>query len=263
MSSLTSNIAADDSWLNIKDDDTRDLLRRILDRLDNIDVRGSGVVIPAGFITDLMLAGAISSSKYGAGSIPATAYQDLSITLNKLAVGILAANATGQAKMAAAYILNAHLSLACVGTLNYQLLSVTAAIIADLNVTPQKLSAPLAAAIQGTPAFTIGVETANIIRVTVQLKDSNGVNLAVPCVCRAWLSDAAGGAVTAVAPSVGTVIGTVGIVIDSIAANKHLIVASNASGVFDLDVKEAAAKTWYLNIEYAGKLFSSGAITFV
>lgn len=262
MSSLT-NAARDDRWLGISDSFLRDVLRDVLDRLDNLDTRGTGLLIPDGYVTAAMLAaGAIISTKYGTNSIPSTAYGDLTIGTSKLAVGCLSADAAGRAKMASAFIQNSHLSVDCVETLNLKTGSVTADRIADLNVTTQKLAAALAAVIQGTPAFTVGAEAANIIRVSVQLKDVSGANLAVPYIVRAWLSDTSGGPVTATTPSGGTVVGTAGVIVDSHQADKHLIIASDASGLLNLDITEAGSQTWYLNIEYAGKLFSSGAITF-
>ena len=124
------------------------------------------------------------------------------------------------------------------------------------------LATAIQALVQGTPTFTVGVEGGNKINVAVQLKDAAGSALAAKHVVRAWLSDTAGAAVTNTAPSGAVAIGTKGVVIASKTAKTHLAIASAVDGIFDLDITEAGVATWYLNIEYAGKLFSSGAITF-
>lgn len=115
---------------------------------------------------------------------------------------------------------------------------------------------------QGTPTITVGSESGDVINVAVQLKDAAGENVASAHVVRAWLSDSAGGEVTSTAPSGSVAIGTNGVVIAEHTAKTHLVVAGNASGQFDINITEAGARTWYLNLEYQGKLFSSAAITF-
>ena len=64
------------------------------------------------------------------------------------------------------------------------------------------------------PANVVGAEVANVIRVTVQLKDAAGTNLAFTAGCNAWLSDTAGGAVTGTVPG-ALAISTAGIIVTS------------------------------------------------
>ena len=130
------------------------------------------------------------------------------------------------------------------------------------QLTSAELTATLAALVQGTPGFVVGAEGGDIINVSCQLKDCNGVNLAAAHVVQAWLSDTAGAAVTADPPSGAVAIGAAGTVIAEHTAKTHLVVATNAAGLFDLNIAEAGVDTWYLNVEYAGKVFSSAAITF-
>jgi hypothetical protein len=119
------------------------------------------------------------------------------------------------------------------------------------------------ALLNGAPTFTIGAETGGTtINVAVQMKDYAGANLACKTMVRVWLSDAAEGAVTGDPPSGTVLVGTNGVIIDSHVAKVHLLVLTNATGAFDLNIIEAAGDTWYMNVEYQGKIYTSGAITF-
>lgn len=114
----------------------------------------------------------------------------------------------------------------------------------------------LGAAVPGTPSFTVGEEASDVINVAVQLKDAKGANVAAKTVVRAWLSDTSGAALSASAPSGTVVIGTNGVIIASLTAKTHLIIITNATGQFDLNITEAGAKSYHLNIEVDGKHFS-------
>ena len=135
----------------------------------------------------------------------------------------------------------------------------------DLQVAPPVIVSDLPASvgnlIQGLPTITIGAEVANVIRVGVQLKDVLGNNIASTFACNVWLSDAAGGGLTGTVPG-AVAIGTAGVIVYSFVASEYFYIATNTAGFFDLDITYILAKTYYLNVEYQGKVFSSTAITF-
>lgn len=115
----------------------------------------------------------------------------------------------------------------------------------------------------GNATFTVGSETANVIRVTVQLKDREGSNLAIAAGVQAYLSDNSNGAsLVATAPSGGWVIATTGVMIPMVADKAATFVCST-SGLFNVDITEAAGKTVYLVVILPlGNLKISSAITF-
>jgi len=117
------------------------------------------------------------------------------------------------------------------------------------------------ALLMGAPAFTVGVESGgNVINVAVQLKDSQGVNLAYSAVVQVWLSDTAGAALSGTPPSSTVVIGTNGVLVASYTAKTHLLIRSNTSGQFDLNITEAGAKSFYINVDTGqGAYFSQQA----
>jgi hypothetical protein len=136
--------------------------------------------------------------------------------------------------------------------------AITSAKVLDGTLTAADLAAALAALIQGTPTFTVGAEAVDVINIAVQLKDSNGVALAAKHVVRAWLSDTAGAALSGTPPSGTVVIGTNGVIVASLTAKTHLVIITDASGRFDLNITEAGVKSFFLNVEYQGKHFSQG-----
>jgi hypothetical protein len=111
--------------------------------------------------------------------------------------------------------------------------------------------------------FTVGAEAADVINVALQVVDGDGRALALQLALLAWLSDTAGAALTATAPSAGTAIGTDGVIIVEHTAETLLELLTDADGVLDLDIGEAGADTWYLNVRLpGGAIVSSGAIAF-
>lgn len=187
---------------------------------------------------------------------------DAELTAGSVGATELASNAVTTVKITDANVTAAKLAADAVETAKILDANVTTAKIADANVTAAKLAAALVALIQGTPAFTVGAEATDVINVSCQLKDANAVAIAAAHVLRVWLSDAAGGALCAAAPSGTVVIGTNGVIVDSHVAKTHLVVATSAAGLFDLNITEVGAKTLYVNVEYQGKVFTSGAVTF-
>ena len=114
-----------------------------------------------------------------------------------------------------------------------------------------------------TVELTVGAEGADVINVAGQIQDAEGNDLAEQKSFFAWLSDTALAAATAAAPSAGVAIGSDGVIIVEHTAEIIFEILTDAVGVFDIDIGEAAADTWYLNIRLAnGDLVSSTAITF-
>lgn len=119
--------------------------------------------------------------------------------------------------------------------------------------------APLAATIAAP-----GAEGGNVIRVSVQLTDGNGADLAVRGAVDWYLSsDANGDTVTGTAPDGGVAAGTDGQVISYVAGTAGKAI-SEADGDIDFDITHAAgALTVYLQIILANGLkVPSVAITF-
>lgn len=111
--------------------------------------------------------------------------------------------------------------------------------------------------------ITVGVEVPNVINVSLQVVDGQGVALAQQLSLFAWLSDTAGAALTGTAPSVGTAIGTLGTIIVEHTAETLFELLTDANGALDLDIEEALVDTWFLNVRLpGGSIVSSAAITF-
>lgn len=233
----------DQGWLKLREnlspaqliDLLRQLFRRIFDRLDALDLRGTGVVVPDESITTSKLA-------------------DSAVTPAKVAASVAGNGLAGGGGSALAVnVDNSTLEISS-DTVRQK----------DSGTTGAKLSATVQAAIQGTPAFVVGAEAGNVINVDVQLKDINATALSAGYVVMAWLSSSAGGAVTATAPDTSAAIGTDGLIIQEIQTRKQWWVKCHTNGQFDLNLGHAAgAGTWYLNLAGAdGRVHSSGAITF-
>lgn len=112
-------------------------------------------------------------------------------------------------------------------------------------------------------SFTIGNEAAHVRRVSIQLKDDAGADLAQRGSVLAYLAgDAAGDTIAAAAPSGGVAIGVDGLAIPLV-AGKVLQLVSEADGDIDLDITEATAKSFYLVLVLPnGSLVVSNAIAF-
>ena len=112
--------------------------------------------------------------------------------------------------------------------------------------------------------FTVAAQAANVINVALQVLDGDGQPWAQQLSFLAWLSDTAGAALTGTTPSVGTSIGTDGVIIVEHTAETLLELLTDAAGVLDLDIEEAGADTWFLNVRLpGGQIQSSATITFV
>jgi hypothetical protein len=112
-------------------------------------------------------------------------------------------------------------------------------------------------------SFVIGPETANVINVGIQLKDSGNAELAVRGSIFGYLSDDANGdSLVATAPTT-VAIGTDG-TIAALIAGKFFAIWSEADGDIDINITlSAGAATYYLVLVMpSGKRVISGAITF-
>ncbi|QPC81064.1 hypothetical protein G4Y79_15275 [Phototrophicus methaneseepsis] len=116
----------------------------------------------------------------------------------------------------------------------------------------------------GNVEFTVGAESTNSIKVTVQVKDGAGDDVAAPTALWFYLSDDSGGAgVTATAPDGDIAVGTDGAILAEATADKVFLILSEADGDIDLDIGEAAGGTWYLvAVLPDGHISVSDAITF-
>lgn len=113
-------------------------------------------------------------------------------------------------------------------------------------------------------AFTIGAEAANAINVAVQIKSDKGqAAIASRRFLQVYLATSNTGATLAAAPDGGMAIGTNGVVLGALIANRMVSVLTDASGRFDLTLTESTAKSFYMVVVMpSGRLVVSGAITF-
>jgi len=121
----------------------------------------------------------------------------------------------------------------------------------------------VASGVAFTASFVIGAEAANVINVGVQLKDADGVDLAVHGSVFGYLSDDANGnSITATVPSGGFVIGTDGLAIE-VVADKAAHFISEADGDIDINITHTGTNDYYLVLVMPnGKLVVSAIINF-
>lgn len=113
-----------------------------------------------------------------------------------------------------------------------------------------------------TGAGTAGAETGgNTIAVTTQAVDAQGNTIASQRSFFMWLSDTAGGTVTADPPSGGTS-ATTGVIITEHVADVALEVITDVNGVFVLSIVEAGADSWYVNVRNPDGTVTSTLVTF-
>lgn len=103
-------------------------------------------------------------------------------------------------------------------------------------------------------SFTVGDESANAVQTGI--RTALGTYSLLHC----WLADQAGGGETATAPS--SVTFNAGTVLHTLTANKHFLVLTPATGVLDVTVSYAGAKTWYWGVSRLGRAFYSSALSF-
>jgi hypothetical protein len=112
-------------------------------------------------------------------------------------------------------------------------------------------------------AASIGAETADTIRVGMQLEDAGGNALARRWRGEVWLSDAAFGDLAPTAPDAGLSVATGAQLGAPIIADKHLRVISDAAGLIEIDVSDTGSPTFYMMSAGGGAdLIAAGPLTF-
>ncbi len=112
------------------------------------------------------------------------------------------------------------------------------------------------------PALSVGLEAANAIDVTIQVKNVKGENVSEVRVLELWLSDTSSGWETATAPDTSMAVQT-GVTMDVPTANKRLRVMTNANGQAVIRITETGAATWFMGVKLQDLIAYSTAITFV
>ena len=112
-----------------------------------------------------------------------------------------------------------------------------------------------------TLLLSAGAESGDNIDVTVQVKDALGQNLAIRGLVRMWVGDAAFGGEAAAAPDGGMSVPT-GTLMQTITANKQIVVLTDATGKAVLRLTQSGSKTFYLMAELDGRAYASGALVF-
>jgi len=117
------------------------------------------------------------------------------------------------------------------------------------------------ATIPFTVEFTIGIEAAQVINVACQIKDFQLAGMAAETPLQYYLSsDAAGD--TPVTADTDISIGTNGVILHELVADRSGIAKTNATGQIDLDIEDTGVLTHYLNIILPDRIITSTAITF-
>jgi len=125
----------------------------------------------------------------------------------------------------------------------------------------KKKSLPFQTGVVGDVSFTVGAEATNVVNVAGQVKDENGKAITQRVMLHVWLSDVATGlGLCAVAPSGTVVIGTNGTILASIVAKTCLLIQTDASGRFDLNITEAGAKTLYVGARLPDGTFKVSSV---
>lgn len=110
--------------------------------------------------------------------------------------------------------------------------------------------------------FTIGIEAANVIRVSAQLLNPNQQNFGAYGAVKFWLSNHATNGSIATVSSGGIAAGANGNVVEDIADLSGFLF-TNSDGAVDIDITETATPTFYLYVLLpSGQVVISGPITF-
>lgn len=111
-------------------------------------------------------------------------------------------------------------------------------------------------------SITVGAEVTNVRAITIQLKDSNGADLAERATVRAFvMADANGDAFATTGGSTGIAIGTDGALL-AVVAKKAFIIISEADGDIDLTWTDTGTEVCYLHLELPnGRRVVSDALT--
>jgi hypothetical protein len=108
---------------------------------------------------------------------------------------------------------------------------------------------------------TEGATASNCIRVTATFANANGQALSEQVQSDMWISDSSIGlGFTASAPTT-IAVGSKGGV-GAVTAGKYFKLATNASGVVEIDITDAGTSTWYVCVGLPNGRFSVLAVTF-
>lgn len=111
-------------------------------------------------------------------------------------------------------------------------------------------------------SITVGAENTNVRAITIQLKDSNGHDVAERTVVEAFVfADANGDAFATTGGSTGIAIGTDGALL-ALVAKKAFILISEADGDIDLTWTDTGTEAAYLALRLpTGRVIISSALT--
>jgi hypothetical protein len=112
--------------------------------------------------------------------------------------------------------------------------------------------------------IAVAADAGTTVDVVIQLHDRYGRVLQEQGAVEVWLSDAARGAVVAVAPSGGWALLASSVLLNSFVANKYALWLSHTDGKVSIRITEAGAKTLYINVRHPGDFrIASALVTFV
>ena len=110
--------------------------------------------------------------------------------------------------------------------------------------------------------ITVAAEGGDAIAVSAQLQDILGNDLSLETLLIAWVSDAAGGALTGTPPDSGVAV-TDGLQLEELTAEKTFMLMTGTDGLCELTLSESGVATWYVNFAIpGGPRVSSAAVTF-
>lgn len=111
-------------------------------------------------------------------------------------------------------------------------------------------------------SITVGAEVTNVRAITIQLKDSNGADMAERTMINAHvMADANGDAFATTGGSTGIAIGTDGALL-AVVAKKSFILVSEADGDIDLTWTDTGTEVCFLHLELPnGQRVVSAALT--
>lgn len=111
--------------------------------------------------------------------------------------------------------------------------------------------------------FTIGAEGSDAINVAMQFTDHDGDDMAVPCQALVYTSSDSAGQALRNPPATDTTVGTDGTILVTHGTRNVKLCVSEADGDLDLTITDASgAQTYYLNVCFGGRIFTSSVITF-
>lgn len=120
----------------------------------------------------------------------------------------------------------------------------------------QVLGSSIAAgAIAGVPTIAAAAEAGDARVVSITLRDHATTALAAAAKATIWLSDTAGAAPSAVAPSGGSAV-TTGVLLKEHTAEVLIEAVSNASGVIGVTITEVGVKSYFVNVAFGTKVAS-------